>query len=103
MDKLDNENMREEVPDVVSPARDPLLVTGTQGSANVDLHAHSWLVQFWERIRYWFRASMFSPEWLTSPWNHPVVGSLFAFLLPMGSIILTLLLRSIFLTFVLQG
>jgi K+-sensing histidine kinase KdpD len=103
MDKLDNENMREEVPDVVSPARDPLLVTGTQGSANVDLHAHSWLVQFWERICYWFRASMFSPEWLTSPWNHPVVGYLGAILMPVGTIILTFLLMRIFPTFAFPG
>jgi PAS domain S-box-containing protein len=62
-----------------------------------------WFALSWERIRYWLRASTFSPEWLTSPWNHPVVGYLFAFLLPMGSIILTLLLRSIFLTFALPG
>lgn len=62
-----------------------------------------WFALSWERIRYWLRASAFSPEWLTSPWNYPVVGYLFALLLPMGSIILTFLLRSVFLTFALPG
>ena len=74
MDKLDNENMQEEVPDFTSPAQDPLLATGTQGSANVDVHTRSWLVQSWERVSVWLRASTFSPELLTAPWNRPCCG-----------------------------
>src|SRR6266581_7270254 len=103
MDKLDNENMREELPDAVSPARDPLLVTGTQGSAVVDKPPRSRLAQSWESIRSWLRASAFSPEWLTAPWNHPVVGYFVAILMPVGTIILTLLLMHLFPSFALAG
>jgi hypothetical protein len=42
MDILDNENMREEIPDVTSPARDHPFVTGTQESACIEMHRHSW-------------------------------------------------------------
>ncbi|HEY6406678.1 MAG TPA: PAS domain-containing protein, partial [Ktedonobacteraceae bacterium] len=103
MDKLDNENMREEESDVVSPARDALLDTGTQGSADVDKPPRSRLAQSWERIRSWLRASSFSPEWLTAPWNYLVVGYLFAILVSVGAIIVTFLLIRIFPTFAFSG
>jgi PAS domain S-box-containing protein len=103
MDKLDNENMREETLDITPPAHDRPLVTGTQGSANTDVHARSWLAQSWDRLSLWLRASAFSPEWLTAPWNHPLVGYLFAILIPGGTIILTLLLMRIFPMFAFPG
>jgi PAS domain S-box-containing protein len=103
MDKLDNENMREGLPDVTSPAQDPLLATGTQGSADIDVHTRSWLVRSWERIAVWLRTSTFSPEWLIAPWNHPVVGYFVAILMPVGTIILTLLLMHIFPSFAFPG
>ncbi len=99
MDKLDNEKMQDEVPDVTSPVQGPFLATGAQGSANVDVHTRSWLVRFWERVSVWLRASTFSPEWLTAPWNHPVAGYFVAILMPVGTIILTLLLMHIFPSF----
>ena len=103
MNKLDNENMQEEEPDVTSQAQDPLLATGTQGSANVDVHTRSLLVRSWERVSVWLRASTFSPEWLTAPWNHPVAGYFVAILMPVGTIILTLLLIHIFPSFAFPG
>ncbi len=103
MDTLDNENMQEELPDVTSPAQDPLLAPGTQGSADIDVHTRSWLVRSWERVSVWLRTSSFSPEWLIAPWNHPVVGYFVAILMPVATIILTLLLMHIFPSFAIPG
>jgi PAS domain S-box-containing protein len=99
MDKLDNEKMREELLDVTSPAQDSFRATITQGSANNDMHPRSWLARFWEHISVWLRASTFSPEWLASPWNHPIVGYFVAILMPVGTSILAILLRHLFPTF----
>src|SRR5256886_15428843 len=46
---------------------------------------------------------MFTPEWLPAPWNHPISSYIFAILIPLVSIILVLLLKQIFLTFVFPG
>jgi len=103
MDILDNENMREEIPDVTSPARDHPFVTGTQESAGIEMHRHSWFAHPWEHIRYWLRASTFTPEWLNAPWNQPLMGYLAATLTPVGAIILTILLLHLFPTFAFPG
>ncbi len=76
--------MREEVLDVTSTAYDPPLISETQGSADVDMHTRSWFARFWEHIRYWLRAYVFSPEWLNAPWNRPVMGYLAAIITPVG-------------------
>ena len=103
MDTLDKENMQGETDNITSPARDRSLASGSQGSADVDIHRRSWLVRFWERVTVWLKASTFSPEWLNAPWNRPVVGYFFAILMPLVSIVLTLFLKHIFNTFVLPG
>ncbi|HEX9133753.1 MAG TPA: ATP-binding protein [Ktedonobacteraceae bacterium] len=103
MDTLDSENMREETSNVTLPARDHLLVTRTQESGDVEMHRRSWFAHFGERIRYWFRASTFSPEWLNAPWNRPAMGYLAAILTTVGTMILTLLLGQVVPTFAFQG
>ncbi len=103
MDTLDNENMREEIPDVASPTRDHPFVSGTQESASIEMHRRSWFAGLWERIRYWIRASTFTPEWLKAPWNQPLMGYLAAILTPVGAFILTLLLLNMIPTFAFQG
>ena len=103
MDTLDNENLREEAPDVTSPARDHPSVSGTQKRADVDRPIHSWFAHSWKHIRDWLRTSTFTPEWLNTPWNQPVMGFLAAILLPVGAIILTLLLLHMIPTFPFQG
>ena len=91
MDTLDDKNMREEMPDVRSAAHDDPLVSGTQGSADVDIRTRSWLAQTLKHIRYWLKAASFSPEWLSAPWDHPVLGYIAAILIPVGAMMLTLL------------
>jgi PAS domain S-box-containing protein len=103
MDTPDNENMPEEAPAYTLSAHGHPLVTGTQERADVELHTRSWLAQSWERIRCWLRASTYTPDWLTAPWNRPVVGYLFAILMSAGTIILTFLLMRIFPTFAFPG
>jgi PAS domain S-box-containing protein len=103
MDKLENDHKPEEVAEITSQLRKRPPDKSTQGNIEKDVDTQQRLERNWRSAIHWFRASTFTPEWLTAPWNHPVVGYLFALLLPVGSIILALLLRQIFLTFVLPG
>jgi PAS domain S-box-containing protein len=103
MDKLENDHKPEEVAEITSQLRKRPPDKSTQGNIEKDVDTQPRPERNWRSAIYWFRASTFTPEWLTAPWNHPVVGYLFALLLPVGSIILALLLRQIFLTFVLPG
>jgi len=101
MDKLENDHKPEEVAEITSQLRKRPPDKSTQGNIEKDVDTQPRPERNWRSAIHWFRASTFTPEWLTAPWNHPVVGYLFALLLPVGSIILALLLRQIFLTFVL--
>jgi PAS domain S-box-containing protein len=103
MDKLENDHKPEEVAEITSQLRKRPPDKSTQGNIEKDVDTQPRPERNWRSAIHWFRASTFTPEWLTAPWNHPVVGYLFALLLPVGSIILALLLRQIFLTFVLPG
>jgi PAS domain S-box-containing protein len=103
MDKLDNEDMREEVPDVTTPAQDAHLAAGSQGSTDIDVQTRSWFVRSWERVSVWLRTSTLSPEWLIAPWNHPVVGYFVAIAIPVVTTFLTWLLMHIFSSFAIPG
>lgn len=54
-------------------------------------------------VAQWLRDSTFTPEWLPSPWNHPVAGYGFAILIPVISIILEMIIKHILGTFVFPG
>jgi PAS domain S-box-containing protein len=103
MDKLENDHKPEKVAEITSQLRKRPPDKSTEGNIEKDVDIQPRPERTWKSAIHWFRASTFTPEWLTAPWNHPVVGYLFALLLPVGSIILVLLLRQIFLTFVLPG
>ncbi|HXX78209.1 MAG TPA: ATP-binding protein, partial [Ktedonobacteraceae bacterium] len=46
------------------------------------------------------RSTVNTPEWLPSPWNSPLIGFICAILVPVLSILLSLLLKQIFLSYV---
>jgi PAS domain S-box-containing protein len=103
MDKLDSEHKPEGVLDFASKAHQQSQEIGTQGKVQNDGDTQQWLELRWKRLTHWLRTSTFTPEWLPAPWNHAISGYIFAILIPLASIILTLLLKQIFLTFVFPG
>ncbi|HXZ05093.1 MAG TPA: ATP-binding protein [Ktedonobacteraceae bacterium] len=103
MDKLENEHKPEEISYFASDPQKQAPEIGHQGNAQSDRDSQQWLEKRWQRLADRLRDSTFTPEWLPAPWNHPVLSYIFAFLVPFGSIILALLLKQIFLTFVFPG
>ncbi len=103
MDTLENEHKPEEVPDFASKSYKQSPERGTQGNVHKNDDTQPWLERRWKRLTHWLRASTFTPEWLPAPWNHPILSYVFAILIPLGSMILALLFRQIFLTFVFPG
>jgi PAS domain S-box-containing protein len=99
MDKLDSEHKPEGVLDFASKPHQQSQEIGTRGNGDTQ----QWLELRWKRLTHWLRTSTFTPEWLPAPWNHAISGYIFAILIPLASIILTLLLKQIFLTFVFPG
>ena len=102
MDNIDYEQKLEEAPDFTmlhkqSPKKN------AQGNLQRDGDTQSEPERGWKRLILRLRASTFTPEWLPAPWNHPILSYVFAILLPLGSMILALLLRQLFLTFVFPG
>src|SRR6266704_2112522 len=103
MDKLENQHKPEEVPDFASKPHKQFPEEGAQRNVQKDGNIPLLSEQRWKRLAHWLRASMFTPEWLPAPWNHPISSYIFAVLIPLISIILALLLKHIFLTFVFPG
>jgi PAS domain S-box-containing protein len=103
MDKLGNEYKHEEVPDLASKLYKQLPEIEAQENLQKDGVSKSDSEPRWKRLTHWLRASSFSPEWLPAPWNRPVSSFIFAILIPLVSILLALLLRQIFLTFIFPG
>jgi signal transduction histidine kinase/PAS domain-containing protein len=103
MDKLENDHKPEKAADLPSQLHNQPPDQRTEGNIEKDVGTQSLPEQRWQRITQWLKISTFTPEWLPTPWNHPIVGYLFAILIPLGSMILAVLLRNIFLTFVFPG
>ncbi len=103
MDKLENQHKPEEVPDFASKPYKQFPEKGAQRNGQKDGDTQPRPEQRWKRLTHWLRASTFTPEWLPAPWNHPISSYIFAILIPLMSIILALLLKHIFLTFVFPG
>ncbi|HEY6286092.1 MAG TPA: DUF4118 domain-containing protein, partial [Ktedonobacteraceae bacterium] len=103
MDKLENQHKPEEEPDFASKPHKQFPEIGTQRNVQKDGGIQPRPEQGWKRLTHWLRASTFPPEWLPAPWNHPISSYIFAILIPLASIILTLLLKHIFLTFAFPG
>jgi len=53
-----------------------------------------------KRMVHWLRSTSSTPEWLPPPWNSPLTGFICAILIPVMSILLSLLLKQIFLSFI---
>jgi PAS domain S-box-containing protein len=102
MDNIDYEHKLEEVPDFTIPHQQTSDLDPQTNPQNVE-DIQSGSEQRWKRLVLRLRASTFTPEWLPAPWNHPILSYIFAILLPIGSMILALLLRQLFLTFVFPG
>src|SRR5947199_6450154 len=103
MNKLENDHKPEKAADLPSQLHNQPPDHRTQGNIEKDVGTQSWPEQRWQRVTQWLRISTFTPEWLPTPWNHPLAGYLFAILIPLGSMILAVLLRNVFLTFVFPG
>ena len=102
MDNIDFEHKLEEVPDFTKPHKQTPEIDA-QGNPQKEGDIQSGPERGWKRLTLRLRASTFTPEWLPEPWNHPILSYVFAILLPLGSMILALLLRQLFLTFVFPG
>jgi signal transduction histidine kinase len=57
---------------------------------------NSWFAHRWRVILHWFQSNTFSPDFLTSPWSHPVFGYLFAVLGQVVAVVLIALLIQAF-------
>ena len=102
MDKLENEHKPEEAQDFAKPHKQSPEIDA-QENPQKDRDTQPWHEHRWNPLTHWLRASTFTPEWLPAPWNHPISSYIFAILIPLMSIILALLLKHIFLTFVFSG
>jgi len=103
MDKLENEHKLEEVLNSASKPYKQSSKINAQVSYQKAGDTHPEPEQIWKRLTHWLKVSTFTPEWLPAPLNHPISGYIFALLIPLVSIILTLLLKQIFHTFVFPG
>jgi K+-sensing histidine kinase KdpD len=102
MDNIDYEHKLEKVPDFTMPHKQSPEIDA-QGNLPKDGDTQSGPERRWKRLTLRLRAYTFTPEWLPAPWNHPVLSYVFAILVPLGSMIMALLLRQLFLTFVFPG
>ena len=100
MDKLEKEHRAEEVPDFESKPYKQSSEIASQGNFQKDQDIQPRLKQRWKRLTHWLSSSTITPEWVPAPWNHPISGFICAILIPLISILLSLLLKQIFLTFV---
>jgi PAS domain S-box-containing protein len=100
MDKLEHEHRPEEVLDPATKPHRQSPDKSTQENIHKDEGTQSRPEQRSKHLTHWLRSTTITPEWLPAPWNHPITSYIFALLLPLVSIILTLLLRQIFHTFV---
>ena len=103
MDKLENKHNPEAVPDFESKPHKQPSETDFQGNLQQEQDTQSWPKSRWNRLVHWLKSSTITPEWLPAPWNHPLSGYICAILIPVVSILVTLLLKHIFLTFVFPG
>ncbi len=103
MDKLENKHNPEAVPDFESKPHKQPSETDFQGNLQQEQDTQSWPKPRWNRLVHWLKSSTITPEWLPAPWNHPLSGFICAILIPVVSILVTLLLKHIFLTFVFPG
>jgi PAS domain S-box-containing protein len=103
MDTLENEHKPNEVLDFASKPHKHSPEIDTQEISRVAGDIKPRPEQPWKRLTHSLRATISTPEWLPAPWNHPISSFVFALLLPLVSIILTLLLKQIFHTFVFPG
>jgi PAS domain S-box-containing protein len=102
MNTYESEHKPEEVADLPLQLHTQPSDRKTRGNIEKNVNT-SWPEQRWKRVTQWLRASTFTPEWLPSPWNHPVSGYVFAILIPAIAIILELLIKNLFGTFVFPG
>jgi len=103
MDKLEKKHKPEEVPDFKSKPHKQSSEIDPHGNLLKDPDTQSWPKLRWKRLTHWLRASTITPEWLPAPWNYPLSGFICAILIPVVSILVTLLLKHIFLTYVFPG
>ena len=103
MDKLENEHKPGEVLDFASKPHQQSPEIDTQEIPQKAGDIESRSEHRWKRLTHSLRATTRTPEWLHAPWNHRISSYVFALLLPLLSIILTLLLKQIFHTFVFPG
>lgn len=57
----------------------------------------------WKKFRFLVRDAAFTPEWLGSPWNHPIAAYLAAFLIPCLTTLLTYAILMWYPTFSISG
>ena len=100
MDKLEKKHKPEEVPDFESKLYIQSSEIDSQGNLQRDQDIQLRPDQRWKRLTHWLSSSTITPEWVPAPWKHPISGFICAILIPLVSILLSLLLKQIFLTFV---
>src|SRR5215472_12307575 len=99
MGKLESEHKPEEETEIaVEPLQSPDIETQENEQKSGDLLSGTKPRS--SRVVLWLRSTIQTPEWLPAPWNSPLTGSICAILIPVVSILLSLLLKQIFLTFV---
>ena len=100
MDKLEKKHRAKEVPDFESKPYKQSSEIASQGNLQKDQDNQPRPKQRWKRLTHWLSSSTITPEWVPAPWNHPITGFICAILIPLLSILVTFLLKQIFLTFV---
>jgi PAS domain S-box-containing protein len=99
MGKLESEHKPEEETEIaVEPLQSPDIVTQENDQKSGDLLSGTKPRS--RRVVRWLRATIQTPEWLSAPWNAPLTGFICAIIIPLVSILLSLLLKQIVLTFV---
>jgi|GEM_PF-458226 len=103
MDKLENKHKSEAAPDFESKPHKQSSEIDSRGNLQKNQDTQPWPEQRWKRLTHWLSSSSITPEWVPAPWNYPVTGFICAILVPVVMILVTLLLKHIFLTFVFPG
>src|SRR5947209_2696636 len=96
---------QEHIQSVESQTNDQALLDTDNSLSSKDKKVHTNEVTgpSWQKPIKWFLTHTFTPQWLPSPWNHPVVGYLVAIILQFIAIIVTTLLTRLFSSFIYTG
>jgi len=100
MDKLEKEHRPDAIPVFISKSHTQSSEIDTLGNLQKNQDTQARPDQRWKRLTHWLSSFTITPEWVPAPWNHPLSGFICAILMPFASILLALLLKHIFLTFV---